>query len=95
MNKLLKFAAVATLMTGATTPAHAAFYFEGLTPFQDAPNCNDPYATTCGRYGHVPHDENGPKVPHPHPHVEQELKVPEAKPHKPGVRLNTRDVLDK
>jgi hypothetical protein len=53
--KTLSLIAIAATMTGITAPAHAAFYFEGLTPYTEAPNCNDPYATTCGRYGQVPH----------------------------------------
>lgn len=34
-------------LTAAPGPARAAFFFEGLAPFMQSPDCNDPHARTC------------------------------------------------
>ena len=43
------------VFTGFSEPVLAGFVLEGQRTFQKAPNCNDVYAETCGRYGHVLH----------------------------------------
>lgn len=98
MNRILTLAATAALMAGASAPAQAAFYFEGLMPYTDAPNCNDPYATTCGRYGQVPHTPKVGKKPYVTPRKDPKMnihppKMPQAP--KPGVRYQTREGLEK
>jgi hypothetical protein len=92
MKNLMTLAAAAALMTGLTAPAQAAFYFEGLQPYTEAPNCNDPYATECGRYGHVPHMD---EKPHKHIEAPAPLHVPDYDhaPKKP--RYETREGLEK
>ena len=92
--KKLTFATLTGLALIAAAPAaQAAFYFEGLEPYLDPPNCNDPFATTCGRYGQVPHVE--PEVPEPAaPHGEPAEDAWGA-PHDDEIRLETRDGLSK
>lgn len=94
MRKTLILAALAASFTGLSAPAQAAFYFEGLMPYTDAPNCNDPYATTCGRYGQVPHE--GKIIP-PKPNqmgvAPRIIEQPD--PVEPKVRLRTREGLEK
>ena len=97
-----------SVLTVGCSPARAAFYFEGVGPYRKAPNCVDPYALTCGRYGHVPHDPDAelpaqPFVEHL-PEMRQGMK-PEMMPGiiyspqpggmKTGPRLRTREGLDK
>ena len=53
MIRILTFAIA---VIAGCSHAWAAFYLEGIVPFQQAPNCTDPYAIACGRYGQVPHD---------------------------------------
>lgn len=86
----------AVILTATTTasllsvsiPAQAAFYFEGLQPHIDAPNCNDAYATECGRYGQIPHDNSKtPKSAMPSEGVKNDVNPP--------VRHKTRGGLDK
>lgn len=91
MNKILTAVTAVMLFSGVSTPVHAAFYFEGLTQYQDAPNCNDPYAKTCGRYGQVEHEKKpSEKVNGMHLEVQ-----PKTEPEKPSVRRETRPGLEK
>lgn len=86
-RSILSLALLCALGTTAV-PAKAAFYFEGLMPFTEAPNCADPFATTCGRYGAVPHttdEETGTR------HVPQAPEAEEA----PKMRTWTRPGLEK
>lgn len=96
MKQTMILAALAASFIGASAPVQAGFYFEGLMPYTEAPNCNDPYATTCGRYGQVPHQ--GIKLEKPR-HLGDAAtrpdRVHEIKPAKPAVRYKTREGLSK
>lgn len=101
MKKATLLAAAISGIFSLAVPAQAGFYFEGLMPLTEAPNCNDPYAKACGRYGHVPHAP-GAALPHgekDHSHGHSHLKdgtkpaadekttkpATNAKPKKPGM----------
>ena len=96
MKQTMILAALAASFLGAGAPAQAGFYFEGLMPYTEAPNCNDPYATNCGRYGQVPHEGVNLKKPqHLGDAPTRPARVHEVKPVKPAVRYETREGLDK
>lgn len=90
MKRAAIIALTATSLTAIALPAAAAFYFEGLMPHTEPPNCNDPYATTCGRYGQVPHYQGEKSAKPEHPVVRPDHKVM-----KPAPRYHTREGLDK
>lgn len=91
-NSLLKMAPMATAaaisLMSIAAPAQAGFYFEGLQPHVDAPNCNDAYATECGRYGQVPHEEGASDS-------KEQLKQSVKKDNKVKIRHQTREGLEK
>jgi hypothetical protein len=96
MKKILILAAAVASLNAVSAPAYAGFYFEGLMPYTDPPNCNDPYATTCGRYGQVPHTGTAKTVKPAHSHAAPTHVHPHVKaPMKPAVRYKTREGLDK
>lgn len=92
MKTFLTLAVLSTLGL-ASQPAQAGFYFEGLTPFVEAPNCNDPYATRCGRdNAHHPHHMKEHAKPDHKAHGHHGAKAP----HKGmKVRTKTRSDLEK
>ena len=93
--KKLAYLAIAASMTGVTAPANAAFYFEGLAPYTDAPNCNDPYATTCGRYGHVPHYDGAAHQGAGSDKSQEKAGETRIYTSDPAVRYHTRQGLEK
>ncbi len=96
MKQTMILAALAASMLATTTPVQAGFYFEGLMPYKEAPNCNDPYATTCGRYGQVPHEGFKPEKPEYLGNAPvRPAKIHELAPALPDVRYQTRKGLNK
>lgn len=93
MTKTFLLALAASSFTAVAMPASAAFYFEGLMPHTEPPNCNDPYATTCGRYGQVPHYDGGHD--HPRPARPEAGKQQAPVEMKPAPRYHTREGLEK
>ncbi|MFX4300057.1 hypothetical protein [Pseudosulfitobacter pseudonitzschiae] len=96
MKRAVLIALTASGLTVSGLPAFAAFYFEGLMPHTEAPNCNDPYATTCGRYGQVPH-YHGDRIDEPHQNgpAADVAPNPGRKIMKPAPRYHTREGLEK
>lgn len=94
MKRAVLLALTTTCLTSAALPAAAAFYFEGLLPHTEAPNCNDPYATTCGRYGQVPH-YSGERAARPERPDADHDHGADRKIMKPAPRYHTREGLDK
>lgn len=90
-----------TCLVGLAVPVHAGFYFEGLRPYTDAPNCNDPYAVECGRYGHVPHNEiHDQNIDHHGLQRYEDHNAPQIRPKsrpqiRPKSRPKTRSILEK
>ncbi|MBT28090.1 MAG: hypothetical protein CMO01_00405 [Thalassobius sp.] len=92
MTKTLSIAALAAPLLALAAPASAAFYYEGLLPYTQAPNCTDPYATECGRYGAVPHDDHAtPQLPR----MKRDTPPPRVAPDRPTRRYKTREGLEK
>lgn len=94
MKRAAIIALTATSLTAIALPAAAAFYFEGLMPHTEPPNCNDPYATTCGRYGQVPHYQ-GDKITEPQRPAARSGDSTDRKVMKPAPRYHTREGLEK
>ena len=88
---------ISVLMAGCTS-VRAAFYFEGIGSYQKAPNCVDPYASACGRYGHVPHDPDVELPAQPPvdglPGTGPDTMYP-VQPDRMRPRIRTREGLDK
>lgn len=81
----------ALVLLGLAPAAQAAFFYEGVKPLMDAPNCNDAYATTCGRYGQVPHENATTEEVD----VEAPVYVDIPEDAETGIRTETREGLEK